>query len=178
MRQCGLRTRGEPAALASGVRGTIQSIDPSLPITAMQTMEQVVETSIAPQRFNTVLLGSFATVALLLAALGIAGVLSTSVSRRTQELGVRMALGAQRNDLLRMVVRQGMTLVVLGLTIGLVGALFLARWISSLLFGIEPRDPLTFAGVAAVLTAVAFVACYIPARRTTRIDPIVALRCE
>ena len=89
-----------------------------------------------------------------------------------------MALGAQRNDLLRMVVRQGMTLVVLGLTIGLVGALFLARWISSLLFGIEPRDPLTFAGVAAVLTAVAFVACYIPARRTTRIDPIVALRCE
>jgi putative ABC transport system permease protein len=173
-----LRTPGEPTALASAVRGTIQSIDPSLPITAMQTMEQVVETSIAPQRFNTVLLGSFATVALLLAALGIAGVLSTSVSRRTQELGVRMALGAQRNDLLLMVVRQGMTLVVLGLAIGLVGSLFLARWMSSLLFGIEPRDPLTFAGVAAVLTAVAFVACYIPARRTTRIDPIVALRCE
>jgi len=141
-------------------------------------MTEVVSASTGPQRFNTVLLGSFAAIALLLAAIGIAGVLATSVSRRTQEIGVRLALGAQRGDLLRMVVRQGMVLAMSGLLMGLAAALLLTRWLSSMLFQVTPRDPVTFGGVALILVSVALLACYIPARRATRVDPIVALRYE
>jgi putative ABC transport system permease protein len=172
------RTSGDPTSLAPAVRALIRDIDPSLPVSAVQTMTDVVSASAGPQRFNTVLLGSFAAVALLLAALGIGGVLATSVSRRTQEIGVRMALGAQRGEILRMVVRQGMALALLGLAIGVPSALVLTRLMASLLFQITPRDPLTFGGVAALLVAVALAACYVPARRATRVDPIVALRCE
>jgi putative ABC transport system permease protein len=171
-----LRTSTEPEALAAAVRAQIREVDPSLPVTAVQTMEEVVRASAGPQRFNTVLLGGFAAAALLLASLGIGGVLATSVSRRTQEIGLRMALGAQRGDLLRMVVRQGMTLAIAGLAIGLPAALVLTRLLASLLFEIAPRDPLTFGAVPAVLVAVALAACYIPARRATRVDPMVALR--
>jgi predicted permease len=172
------RTSGDPISLAAAIRAQIREIDASLPVTEVQTMAEVVSASGGPQRFNTVLLGTFAAVALLLAALGIGGVLATSVLRRTQEIGVRMALGAQRGEILRMVVRQGMLLALLGLAIGVPSALVLTRLLTSLLFQITPADPLTFAGVAALLVAVALAACYIPARRATRVDPMVALRHE
>lgn len=173
-----LRTSTTPESLAAAVRGQIREIDPSLPITQVQTLSQVVSVSAGPQRFNTVLLGSFAVIALLLAAIGIAGVLATSVSRRTQEMGVRMALGAQAGDLLRMVVTQGMALAIVGLTIGLGAAMVLTKWLSALLFQVTARDPVTFATVAIVLVTVALAACYVPARRVMRVDPIVALRYE
>jgi predicted permease len=173
-----LRTTTEPESLAGALQAQIRSIDPSLPVTDVKTMTQVVSASTGPQRFNTVLLGSFAVLALLLAALGIGGVLATSVSRRTQELGLRMALGAQRGTLLRMVIGQGMTVALLGLAIGVPSALVLTRFMDSLLFQVTSRDPLTFAAVAATLLGVAFGACYIPARRATRVDPMVALRSE
>ena len=173
-----VRAQSEPTALASAVTTQVRALDPSLPVAQVRTMAEVVSESAGPQRFNTVLLGGFAATALVLAALGIAGVLATSVSRRTQELGVRMALGAQRHDLLRMVIRQGMTLALVGLALGVPAALALTRLMSSLLFQISPYDPLTFATVSAVLIGVAFAACYVPARRATRVDPVVALRYE
>ena len=171
-----VRTKIDPASLATAIRGQIRDIDPSLPVTQVQTMVQVVQASTGPQRFNTVLLGSFASVALLLAALGIGGVLAISVSRRTQEMGVRMALGAQPLDIVRMVIRQGMLLVAIGSTIGVLAAFGLTRLMSSLLFEIKPYDPLTFLSVGGILLSVAVLACYIPARRATRVDPMVALR--
>lgn len=173
-----VRGQADPLALTAAVAAQVRELDPSLPVAQVRTMAEVVAESAGPQRFNTVLLGVFAATALVLAALGIAGVLATSVSRRTQEFGVRMALGAQRGDLLRMVIRQGMTLALLGLTVGVPAAWALTRLMSSLLFEISPHDPLTFGVVASVLVAVAFAACYIPARRATRVDPMVALRHE
>jgi putative ABC transport system permease protein len=173
-----VRTPLEATALASAVRAEIRALDPSLPVNALQPMTAVVSASAAPQRFNTVLLASFGGLALLLAALGIAGVLATSVSRRTQELGLRLALGAQSTDLLRMVIRQGMALALLGLALGLPVAFALTRLMSTLLFETSPHDPVTYASVAAVLVAVALVACYIPARRAMRVEPVVALRHE
>jgi putative ABC transport system permease protein len=173
-----VRTPLEPTALASAVRAEIRELDPSLPISALQPMTAVVSASAAPQRFNTVLIASFGGLALLLAALGIAGVLATSVSRRTQELGLRLALGAQANDLLRMVIRQGMALALIGLALGLPVAFALTRLMSSLLFETSPHDPVTYASVAALLVAVALVACYVPARRAMRVEPVVALRHE
>ena len=173
-----VRAQSEPTALTSAITTQVRALDPTLPVAQVRTMEEVVSESAGPQRFNTVLLGGFAATALILAALGIAGVLATSVSRRTQELGVRMALGAQRHDLLHMVLRQGMTLALVGLALGVPAALALTRLMSSLLFQISPYDPLTFATVSAVLIGVAFAACYVPARRATRVDPVVALRYE
>ena len=173
-----VRTATQPLALAATVQGEIRKLDPSLPVTAVRTLEQVVETSAAPQRFNTVLLASFALLALLLAALGIGGILATSVSRRTQELGIRMALGARRGTLLRMVLGEGMVLALFGLAVGLPAAFASTQLMSTLLFEVSPRDPITFAGVAALLVFVALVASYIPARRATGINPIAALRQE
>jgi len=173
-----IRTSLDPESLTAAVRAQIHDIDPSLPISQIQTMSQVVNLSVGPQRFNTLLLSTFAGVALLLAAIGIAGVLATSVSRRTQEMGVRLALGAQHGDLVRMVVTQGMALALVGLTIGLAAAFVLTRWLSALLFQVTPRDPVTFGTVAFVLVGVALGACYVPARRAMRVDPIVALRYE
>ena len=174
-----IRTDIRPEAIASSVRQQIRSLDPALPVTAVQTMDDVLRTSTAPQRFNTMLVGSFALLALLLAAIGIGGVLATSVSRRTQELGVRLALGAQPSTVMRMVVRQGMVPALLGLGIGLFAAARLVtRVMSSLLFDVRPFDPVTFAGVAALLLAVALTACVVPALRATRVDPMVALRRE
>jgi putative ABC transport system permease protein len=141
-------------------------------------MEDVVHGSLEPQRFNTVLLAAFAAVAVTLAGVGIAGVLATAVSRRTQEIGVRMALGAERPHVLRMIIRQGMALVLAGLAVGVPAAFLAARFMSSLLFGVGPRDAFSFVGATALLLAVALVACYLPARRATRVDPMVALRWE
>jgi putative ABC transport system permease protein len=173
-----VRTKGEPTSIAAAVRKEVQGIDPDQPVAAVKTMEQWLDTSVAGPRYRTALLALFALVALLLASTGIYGVMSYSVSQRTHEIGVRMALGARQRDVLKLVVRQGMTLVVLGVGLGLAGAVALTRVMSSLLFGVTAKDPLTFAAVAALLTLVAFVACYLPARRATKVDPLVALRYE
>lgn len=173
-----IRTQGDPANLAAAVRKEVQAIDPDQPVAAVRTMDEWVDTSVAQPRYRTALLGLFALLALVLASTGIYGVMSYSVTQRTHEIGVRMALGAKRFDVLRMVVRQGMMLVLLGVGIGLLGAVALTRLMSTLLFGVTAKDPITFVVVAALLTLVAFVACYIPAWRATKVDPLVALRYE
>jgi predicted permease len=173
-----VRTDGDPLAVAGAIQAKVRAIDTSLPIARARTMEEVVHGSLEPQRFNTVLLAAFAAVAVTLAGVGIAGVLATAVSRRTQEIGVRMALGAERPHVLRMIIRQGMALVLAGLAVGVPAAFLAARFMSSLLFGVGPRDVISFAGATALLLVVALVACYLPARRATRVDPMVALRWE
>jgi putative ABC transport system permease protein len=173
-----IRTKGEPTSIAAAVRKEVQDIDPDQPVAAVRTMEQWLDTSVAGPRYRTTLLALFALVALVLAATGIYGVMSYSVTQRTHEIGVRMALGARRLDVLKLVVRQGMTLVVIGVGLGLLGAFALTRVMSSLLFGVTTRDPVTFVVVAGLLTLIAFVACYLPARRATKVDPLVALRYE
>jgi predicted permease len=171
-----VRTRLEPASLAPAVRRAIWSLDKSVTISQVQTMEQVVTQATARPRFYLLLLAAFASIALVLAAVGIYGVISYSVSRRTHEIGLRMALGAGEGDVLRLVVRQGMRVALAGAAAGLAGALVLTRLMSSLLYGVQSTDPATFLVVTLVLTGVAVVASYIPARRASRIDPLVALR--
>ena len=180
MRSLRVAMRGEvePGTLAQTVRARVRAIDPALPVTAVQTMNEIVSRSAAVPRFNALLVSLFAALALVLAAIGVGGMLATSISRRLPELGVRMALGAQRRTLVGMVIRQGMVLAAAGLAIGLPSAWLLSRVLSSLLFEISPRDPITFATVAAVLSLVALVACAIPAWRVTRVDPLTVLRME
>jgi putative ABC transport system permease protein len=173
-----IRTQGEPTSLAAAVRKEVQTIDPDQPVAEVKTMEEWLDTSVATPRYRTGLIALFALVALILASTGIYGVMSYSVTQRTHEIGIRMALGARRLDVLRLVVRQGMALVLVGVLLGVVAAIGLTRVMSSLLFGVTARDPLTFVAVAAVLTLVAFIACYLPARRATKVDPLVALRYE
>jgi putative ABC transport system permease protein len=141
-------------------------------------MEQLIGRSIAPQRFNLSLLSLFAALGLLLAAVGIYGVMAYSVSQRTHEFGIRMALGAQTRDVLKLIMRQGMMQALIGVGIGLIASLTLTRLMKSLLFGVSPTDPLTFALIALLLTTVALLACYIPARRAARVNPLTALRYE
>ncbi|HVF44734.1 MAG TPA: FtsX-like permease family protein, partial [Pyrinomonadaceae bacterium] len=171
-------TSVEPLSLASTVRNTVWSIDRDQPVSHVRTMEDVLSGSIARQRFSMLLLGIFAGVALLLAAVGLYGVMSYTVAQRTREIGLRMALGAQRGDVLKLVVGQGLKLVLVGVALGLVAAFMLTRVMSSLLFGVSPTDPATLAAISAVLVAVALLASYIPARRATKVDPLVALRYE
>jgi putative ABC transport system permease protein len=177
-----LRTEGEPTQLAGAVREVVSSIDADLPVEQVRNMEAVVAESLAGSRFQTVLLGIFAAVALILAAIGVYGVISYSVTQRTHEIGIRMALGARRVEVLGLVVRQGMALVLAGVVAGLALALLLVWWLAerltSLIYGGRALDPLTFVAVPLVLLAVALLANWLPARRATRVDPLVALRSE
>jgi putative ABC transport system permease protein len=173
-----VRTQGDPLSLAAAVRKEVQGIDMDQPIAAVRTMEDWVDSAVAAPRYRTVLLGLFALVALVLASTGIYGVMSYSVTQRTHEIGIRMALGARQLDVLKLVVRQGMTLVVIGVALGLAGAIALTRVMSTLLFEVTEKDPATFAAVATLIAVIAFVACYIPAWRATKVDPLVALRYE
>jgi putative ABC transport system permease protein len=173
-----VRTDGDPASLAPAVRGAVASVDRDLPIFRVLTMERLVSDSLAQRRFSLFLFGVFAALAMALAVVGLYGVMSYAVAQRTHELGLRMALGAQASDVLKMVVGQGMLLVVVGLAAGLLGAFGLTWLMESLLFEVSPTDPLTYAGIALLLGAVALLASYIPARRATKVDPMVALRYE
>jgi len=173
-----LRTSVPPESVIASVRQEVAAIDPLLPVSNVKTLDDVLNESTASDRFNASLLGAFAGTALLLAAIGVAGVLAISVSRRTAEIGIRLALGAQSRDVLAMVLRQGLMLVLLGLAIGLPASFFASRLLSTLLFGIGPHDPVAFAGAIVLLLAVALAACAAPAIRASRIDPIAALRID
>jgi putative ABC transport system permease protein len=173
-----VRTEGDPLALVSTMRDELQKLDPELPMAAVATMDQLLADSFSRARFTMLLLGIFAVVALVLASVGIYGLIAYSVTQRTQELGIRIALGAQRRDVLRLVLTYGTRLTLLGVALGLFAALALSRLLTSLLFSVSATDPLTFAGVAGLLAMVALLACFIPARRATRVDPIIALRYE
>jgi putative ABC transport system permease protein len=170
-----IRTTGEPAAFVPVLRRELQAIDKDQPIYNIRTMDDVVRSSLGTRRVSMLLFSVFAGAALLLAAVGIYGVMAYSVTQRTHEIGIRMALGAQAGDVLRMVVRQGMTLVVIGIGVGVAGALGLTRVIANLLFGVNAADPLTFAAIALLLALVALLACYLPARRAAKLDPMIAL---
>jgi putative ABC transport system permease protein len=173
-----VRTAGDPSTLTSSVRQQVLAIDQDQPVYNVRTIEQVWADSVAPQRLNMLLLGIFAAVALILAAVGIYGVMAYSVTQRAHEVGIRLALGAQPRDVLKMIIKQGMALTLIGVIIGLMGAFALTRWMSALLFGVKPADPATFAGIASLLAAVALLATLIPARKATKVDPLTALRYE
>jgi predicted permease len=173
-----LRTHASPGTLGDSIRAAVQSIDSNLPLFGVRTMDEVISRSMAERRFALEILAIFAGVALLLAAIGIYGVMSYSFSRRIHEIGIRVALGAQRIDIMRMVLGEGMRLVMVGLIAGLIGAAALTRFLRSLLFNVTSTDPVVFASIAGLLAAVALLACYIPARRATHVDPLVALREE
>jgi putative ABC transport system permease protein len=171
-----LRAQNSPTSLATPVRNVILSIDANVPLSQVRELAEIVDENVAPRRLSVLLLSAFAALALVLSAVGIYGVMSYMVTQRTQEIGVRIALGAQRSDVMRLVLRNGMALLLVGLGIGLAGALSLSRFLQSLLFEVKSTDIMTFASVPLVLAAVAFVACYLPARRATLVDPVVALR--
>jgi predicted permease len=173
-----VRTTGEPLALGAAVRHELRQLDAALPLRNLRTFDQLRDRSVAAQRFNLSLLGLFAALGLLLAAIGTYGVMAYGVAQRTHEIGLRMALGAQTRDVLRLVVRQGMLLTAIGIGIGLVTAIWATRLMTGLLFGVRATDPLTFVAIALLLAFVALIACWLPARRATRVDPMVALRIE
>ena len=173
-----IRTKGDPRALAPDLRKLISGIDPAQPVIEVTTLEKELADSIAPRRFNMMLLAIFAGIAVLLAAVGIYGVMSHAVTQRTQEIGVRIALGARQDEVVRMVVRQGMAVVAVGVGIGLVAAFALTRLMGGLLYEVKPSDPQTFGVVCLVLASAALFACWLPARRAAGVDPVVALRYE
>ena len=165
-------------AIPDQVREQVQALDPTLPVFGAQTLTQTLSESLSQRRFSMEMISLFALTALLLAAIGIYGVISFIVAERTHEIGIRLALGAQRRNILQIVIGQGLRLAVAGAVVGLIGALIVAQLMASLLYGVRPADPFTFAIVAVLFMGVALVACYIPARRAMKVDPIVALRCE
>jgi len=172
------RVVGDPSAIAAAARNRVWDVDRDIPVYELTTLEQRRSDSLAQRRFNMFLLASFAILALLLATVGIYGVMSYAVTRRTREIGVRMALGATAGNVLRLFIGQGMTLVAIGIALGLAGAWALTRVMANLLFGVKATDPLTFSGVALLLSITALLACYLPARRATKVDPLLALRNE
>jgi len=173
-----VRTAGNPLSVLPEIRAQVRALDPELPIYAAQTMDDYVSASVAGRKFVSILCGVFAATGLLLAIVGLFGVMSYTVAQRTHELGVRVAVGAEKLDILRLILRQGMSMTFAGIVVGLIGTLAISRVLTSELFGIAPTDPLTFIGVAILLAGVALAACYLPARRATRVDPMVALRYE
>jgi putative ABC transport system permease protein len=173
-----VRTRVAPLSLAATVKSKIEEVDRDVAISEMKTMDELLDQSVAQRKFSTLLMELFSALALVLAAVGIYGVMSYSVTQRTQEIGIRMALGAQTKDVLRMVIGHGMTMVLIGVGIGLAGALAVTRIMSNLLYGVSATDPLTFVSVSLLLASVALVACLVPARRAMKVDPMEALRYE
>jgi predicted permease len=173
-----VRTAVAPLSLSAAIKSDIAALDPTLALSEIRSMEEVTARSVAPQRFNMLLVGLFAVLGLLLAAVGIYGVVSYGVTQRMNEIGLRIALGAQAHDVIKLILRQGLTLASLGAALGTGAAIGLTRLMKSLLFGVNAADPITFAGVAVLLAAVALLASWIPARRATKVDPVVALRCE
>ena len=173
-----IRSSVEPGSLAGAVRGAVAEVDKTVPVADIETMDRIVTESVMQPRFNMVLLGLFSAIALVLSAAGIYGVTSYTVTQRTHELGIRLALGAQLGDVLRLILKQGLAVILIGVAIGLAAAFVLTRLLRTLVFGISTNDPLTFIGITLLLSVVALIACYMPARRATKVDPLVALRYE
>jgi putative ABC transport system permease protein len=173
-----VRTSGDPRSIAGAVRQAVWAVDKDQPVSNVRTMNEVFAAAISRERFQMLLLALFATLALILACVGLYGVISYGVAQRTHEIGVRMALGAQSSDVLRLVIRQGMVLTVVGLVLGTIAALAATRVMTDLLYGVTATDAITFISVAALLVLVALLACYLPARRATKVDPLIALRYE
>jgi putative ABC transport system permease protein len=173
-----VRTSADPAGMTKAVQKAVWSIDKNLPLSRVQTYDQIIAGSVWQQRFNLLLVGLFAMLALVLSAVGIYGVMAYSVTERTHEIGIRMALGAKQGDVLGLVIREGMALAAIGAAVGLAGAFAITRLLSGLLYQVKATDPAIFAGVPVVFAAVAFLASYLPARRATRVDPMIALRWE
>jgi len=173
-----IKAVGDPNVLLASAREQVKAVDTDQPIYNIRSMNEIRAESVAPERLNLTLLSIFAGIALVLAIVGIYGVMSYSVTQRTHEIGIRMAIGAQPRDVFSMVMRQGMILALIGVAFGLVGAFGLTRLMATMLFDIKPTDPATFAFIAILLTGVALLACYIPGRRATKVDPVVSLRYE
>jgi putative ABC transport system permease protein len=173
-----VRSNVDPAAVSSGIRQAVNEVDKSVPVSNVETMDHIVTQSVTQPRFNLFLLGLFSVIALLLSAAGIYGVTAYMVTQRTHELGIRLALGAQVGDVLRMILGQGMAVIVVGVALGLAASFALTRLLKSLLFGVTEHDPVTFVVITLTLMLTALLACYIPARRATKVDPLEALRTE
>jgi putative ABC transport system permease protein len=173
-----IRAKADPTSLIAAVREQVRAMDPDQPISGISTMDQLLWRATAQRRFNFTLMGLFAALALTLALIGIYGVMSYLVAHGTREIGIRLALGAQSTDVIKLILGKGALLSIIGVLIGSAGALALTRMMETLLFGVSPTDPVTFITVAAILIGIAMLACYIPARRATRVDPIVALKYE
>ncbi len=173
-----IRAQGAPGGLANAVKREIAAVDATIAMTQVRSMEEIVGQAVASQRFNMLLVGLFAGLGLLLAGVGIYGVVSYSAAQRTSEIGIRIALGARAGDVIRLILKHGLALASIGVAIGLVASFALTRLMKGLLFGVSAADPLTFAAIALLLIGVALVACWLPARRATKVDPMIALRCE
>jgi ABC-type antimicrobial peptide transport system permease subunit len=173
-----IRTSGDPLVLEKPVRRVVQEMDANAPVYEVLAADEYVSRSVGTERFNLMLIGAFASLALIMTAVGLYGVISYSVTQRTREIGIRVALGAGTRETVGIVMGRGLRLTVSGVVLGLAAAFALSRFLEHLLFGVTPTDPLTFASVALLLLFVAIVACYLPARRASRIDPMVALRSE